>query len=91
MHSSLSFPNFIGFLNFKTALIVGFMAYAVHVSCKLFLNGILCYLTPTDLSSTALKAWEESVCRDYPAAWQPASVFHGCFRLFARPTPSKKP
>lgn len=71
------------------------MAYALHVSCKLFLitllNAILCYLNPTDLSSTALKAWEESICRDYPAAWQLASVFQCCFRLFARPTLSKKP
>lgn len=67
-HSSLSSPHFISFLNFKTTLIVGFMAYALRISCKLFLitllKGILCYLNPTDLSSTDLKAWEESICRD---------------------------
>lgn len=61
----------------------------------LFMQTILnyalkCYLNPTDLSSPALKAWEESIRRDYPAAWQPASMFQGCSRLSACPTLSEK-
>lgn len=58
---------------------------------KTILNYALkCYLNPTDLSSPALKAWEENIRKDYPAAWQPASMFQGCSRLSACPTLSEK-
>jgi len=73
---------------------VWFMACTLRLSGKLFLimllNGVLCYLNPTDLSSAAFRVAEESICRS-PSCMAASQLLLGLSQVVGWPHPEQKP
>lgn len=70
------------------------LACMLHLSGKLFLimllNGVLCYLNPTDLSSAVLRVAEESVCRSR-SCMAAGQMLLGLSQVVRWPHPEQKP